>query len=171
MKTARGSSVRLHAAAFVFVSALCAFVFVCVFVFAFALVFVCSLFACASVFVCFSPSSSSAAKWLAKVERKRIEDSESNRVPRWSGRELGTDRGTGCAPRQKMTPAGFEPTPFRNGALSHRRRPLAQSVLGVLCKAVLLLVSRRKCSPHSPPNVGLQDFHAAARRRRYSLGE
>ena len=30
----------------------------------------------------------------------------------------------------KMTPVGFEPTPFRNGALSHRLRPLGQSVLG-----------------------------------------
>ena len=28
----------------------------------------------------------------------------------------------------KMTPVGFEPTPFRNGALSHRLRPLGQSV-------------------------------------------
>ena len=27
-----------------------------------------------------------------------------------------------------MTPVGFEPTPFRNGALSHRLRPLGQSV-------------------------------------------
>ena len=30
----------------------------------------------------------------------------------------------------KMTPVGFEPTPFRNGALSHRLRPLGQSVRG-----------------------------------------
>ena len=29
----------------------------------------------------------------------------------------------------KMTPVGFEPTPFRNGALSHRLRPLGQSVV------------------------------------------
>ena len=29
-----------------------------------------------------------------------------------------------------VTPVGFEPTPFRNGALSHRLRPLGQSVLG-----------------------------------------
>jgi hypothetical protein len=28
----------------------------------------------------------------------------------------------------KMTPVGFEPTPFRNGALSHCLRPLGQSV-------------------------------------------
>ena len=27
-----------------------------------------------------------------------------------------------------MTPVGFEPMPFRNGALSHRLRPLGQSV-------------------------------------------
>ena len=30
----------------------------------------------------------------------------------------------------KVTPVGFEPTPFRNGALSHRLRPLGQSVIG-----------------------------------------
>ena len=30
-----------------------------------------------------------------------------------------------------MTPVGFEPTPFRNGALSHRLRPLGQSVSAV----------------------------------------
>ena len=30
-----------------------------------------------------------------------------------------------------MTPVGFEPTPFRNGALSHRLRPLGQSVLAM----------------------------------------
>ena len=29
-----------------------------------------------------------------------------------------------------LTPVGFEPTPLRNGALSHRLRPLGQSVLG-----------------------------------------
>ena len=30
---------------------------------------------------------------------------------------------------QRMTSVGFEPTPFRNGALSHRLRPLGQNVL------------------------------------------
>jgi hypothetical protein len=35
-----------------------------------------------------------------------------------------------------MTPVGFEPTPFRNGALSDRLKPLGQSVLGVFCKAL-----------------------------------
>ena len=30
----------------------------------------------------------------------------------------------------KVTPVGFEPTPLRNGALSHCLRPLGQSVLG-----------------------------------------
>ncbi len=35
-----------------------------------------------------------------------------------------------CTPWHiKMTAAGFEPTPFRNGALSHRCRPLGQTVL------------------------------------------
>jgi hypothetical protein len=29
----------------------------------------------------------------------------------------------------KMTAVGFEPTPLRNGALSHRLRPLGQTVL------------------------------------------
>ena len=28
----------------------------------------------------------------------------------------------------EMTAVGFEPTPFRNGALSHRLRPLGQTV-------------------------------------------
>ena len=30
---------------------------------------------------------------------------------------------------RKVTAVGFEPTPFRNGALSHRLRPLGQTVL------------------------------------------
>ena len=30
----------------------------------------------------------------------------------------------------KMTPVGFEPTPFRTGAFSQRLRPLGQSVMG-----------------------------------------
>ena len=29
----------------------------------------------------------------------------------------------------KLTAVGFEPTPFRNGALSHRLRPLGQTVI------------------------------------------
>ena len=33
--------------------------------------------------------------------------------------------------RCKMTAVGFEPTPLRNGALSHRLRPLGQTVLAV----------------------------------------
>ena len=36
----------------------------------------------------------------------------------------------------KVTPVGFEPTPFRNGALSHRLRPLGQSVSG---KSIMLV--------------------------------
>ena len=31
--------------------------------------------------------------------------------------------------QKQMTAVGFEPTPFRNGALSHRLRPLGQTVL------------------------------------------
>ena len=31
--------------------------------------------------------------------------------------------------RDKLTAVGFEPTPLRNGALSHRLRPLGQTVL------------------------------------------
>ena len=34
-----------------------------------------------------------------------------------------------CACFSKMTAVGFEPTPLRNGALSHRLRPLGQTVL------------------------------------------
>ena len=44
-----------------------------------------------------------------------------------------------------MTPVGFEPTPFRNGALSHRLRPLGQSVLGVHC-VLRALMSSSSCS-------------------------
>ena len=33
--------------------------------------------------------------------------------------------------RNKVTAVGFEPTPLRNGALSHRLRPLGQTVLVV----------------------------------------
>ena len=32
----------------------------------------------------------------------------------------------------QLTAVGFEPTPFRNGALSHRLRPLGQTVLKAL---------------------------------------
>ena len=35
-----------------------------------------------------------------------------------------------CNTTQEVTAVGFEPTPFRNGALSHRLRPLGQTVLG-----------------------------------------
>ena len=38
-----------------------------------------------------------------------------------------------------MTPVGFELTPFRNGALSHRLRPLGQSVL--ICDQILTWMS------------------------------
>ena len=31
---------------------------------------------------------------------------------------------------RKVTAVGFEPTPFRNGALGHRLRPLGQSAIG-----------------------------------------
>ena len=37
----------------------------------------------------------------------------------------------------KMTPVGFEPTPFRHGASSHRLRPLGQSV-HVACGQIIL---------------------------------
>ena len=45
----------------------------------------------------------------------------------------------------QVTPVGFEPTPFRNGALSHRLRPLGQSVVmiaGSYFDVSLLLLSR-----------------------------
>ena len=38
-----------------------------------------------------------------------------------------------CVQAKKMTPVGFEPTPCRNGAWSHRLRPLGQSVADVGC--------------------------------------
>ena len=46
-----------------------------------------------------------------------------------------------------MTPVGFEPTPLRNGALSHRLRPLGQSVL------VYNLIS---CTKHNLAQLGSQ---------------
>ena len=59
------------------------------------------------------------------VQRKNVLDRRKNGVP--------------------MTPVGFEPTPFRNGALSHRLRPLGQSV-HVACGQVILV--------HVPANGG-----------------
>ena len=52
-------------------------------------------------------------------------------VQRGSYRQLpAPDSEKMCTGRaQKMTPVGFEPTPFRNGALSHRLRLLGQSVV------------------------------------------
>jgi hypothetical protein len=38
-----------------------------------------------------------------------------------------------------MTPVLFEPTPFRNGALSHRLRPLGHSVFKIRCIHILHL--------------------------------
>ena len=35
---------------------------------------------------------------------------------------------------QHLTAVGFEPTPLRNGALSHRLRPLGQTVLGTMAE-------------------------------------
>ena len=35
---------------------------------------------------------------------------------------------------EKMTVVGFEPMPFQNGALSHRLRPLGQTVLGTMAE-------------------------------------
>ena len=53
--------------------------------------------------------------------------------------------GTCCVQGNKLTPVGFEPTPLRNGALSHRLRPLGQSVSGCI-----ILERNRKisCSHH-----------------------
>ena len=46
----------------------------------------------------------------------------------------GATRGLGNA---AVTPVGFEPTPFRNGALGHRLRPLGQSVIGSIKKCYI----------------------------------
>ena len=48
-----------------------------------------------------------------------------------------------------MTPVGFEPTPFRNGALSHRLRPLGQSVHAICVASLCLRVLGLACF-HSP---------------------
>ena len=45
----------------------------------------------------------------------------------------------------QMTAVGFEPTPFRNGALSHRLRPLGQTVLSTH--------GRQGLSPQNPFNA------------------
>ena len=42
---------------------------------------------------------------------------------------------------EKVTPVGFEPTPFRNGALSHRLRPLGQSVIDAMFSVALTISS------------------------------
>ena len=41
----------------------------------------------------------------------------------------------------KVMPVGFEPTPFRNGAFSHRLRPLGQSVLDAMSLVALEMAS------------------------------
>ena len=52
------------------------------------------------------------------------------RCPRFSRTRPPHSATTHARPtRVKMTPVGFEPTPFRTGALSQRLRPLGQSVL------------------------------------------
>ena len=44
----------------------------------------------------------------------------------------------------KLTAVGFEPTPFRNGALSHRLRPLGQTVIKNIYQNVRLTVPKRE---------------------------
>ena len=49
-------------------------------------------------------------------------------------------------PECKVTPVGFEHTPLRNGALSHRLRPLGQSVSGCI---ILERIRKVGCSHHA----------------------
>ena len=53
----------------------------------------------------------------------------------------------------RMTPVGFEPTPLRNGALSHRLRPLGQSVL-----VYNLISCTQQNSAQLGSQLGLQDL-------------
>ena len=48
---------------------------------------------------------------------------------------------------EQVTAVGFEPTPFRNGALSHRLRPLGQTVLDTLMRFHFFLA--RSMAPRS----------------------
>ena len=64
---------------------------------------------------------------------------------------------TGCLQlgTKELTAVGFEPTPFRNGALSHRLRPLGQTVI-VACKPVTQTslpsaTSATRVSPYHAP--------------------
>ena len=62
----------------------------------------------------------------------------------------GATRGLGDA---TVAPAGFEPTPFRNGALSHRLKPLGQTVFdGVKTDRHNTRHTRaqRSCNPSRP---------------------
>ena len=55
-----------------------------------------------------------------------------------------------------MTPVGFKPTPFRNGALSHRLRPLGQSVIDAMFSVAFLISSWRAgvlCAKFSPSHL------------------
>ena len=49
---------------------------------------------------------------------------KSEHAPMFAAKERGRQY-----QQREMTAVGFEPTPFRNGALSHRLRPLGQTVL------------------------------------------
>ena len=53
----------------------------------------------------------------------------------------------------KMTPVGFEPTPFRNGALSPRLRPLGQSVheVSIICMEIAYLEGTSPRLHHEGP--------------------
>ena len=65
------------------------------------------------------------------------------------------------AQTQKVTAVGFEPTPFRSGALSHRLRPLGQTVMtgnasrshSICCHCHVFKTTKTSCAPpvHHPP--------------------
>ena len=65
---------------------------------------------------------------------------------------------------KKVTPVGFEPTPFRNGALSHRLRPLGQSVIDAMFAVAFRISSWRagalcaKFSPSHSPTANTFSF-------------
>ena len=72
-----------------------------------------------------------------------------------------TETGQHRVTKRKVTPVGFEPTPLQNGALSHRLRPLGQSVNELdFRRPYGYRLSCSVVSPHlaSKPVIGFSSF-------------
>ena len=72
-------------------------------------------------------ASRNSAPWLAEGMENEEQVTPAEKISIHTSRHLPHNYARSPA---KVTPVGFEPTPLRNGALSHRLRPLGQSVLG-----------------------------------------